>query len=228
LKKLSGDLYFHFHNGLNALKTIFLPIIIFLTAFLHIRAEYCGPRWQIYLFKPLTTLFILLLAIFAAQPLSPRYQWFIELGLIFSLGGDIFLMLPKDRFIAGLVSFLAAHVCYIAAFSQGIHVVSTPWVLLPFLLTVIIFVGILWPDLAKMKLPVIIYAVAIGLMCWLATERWLQIGEMKTFFAFGGAMLFIVSDASLAYNRFVKRFSAAQATILITYYFAQYLIASSV
>ena len=210
------------------MNTSLLPVIILLFTLLHIRAEYRGPRWQIYLFKPLTTLFILFLAIFAVQPVSPRYQWFIGLGLIFSLGGDIFLMLPKDRFIAGLVSFLAAHVCYIAAFSQGIHVVSTPWVLLPFLLTVIIFVGILWPHLAKMKLPVLIYALAIGMMGWSATERWLQIGEVKAFLAFGGALLFIVSDAVLAYNRFVKRFTAAQAIILITYYIAQYLIASSV
>ncbi len=137
-------------------------------------------------------------------------------------------MLPKDRFIAGLASFLAAHVCYIAAFSQGIEPVISPWVSLAFVLAVLVFVGILWPHLAKMKLPVIIYALAIGMMGWLATERWLQIGEMKTFLAFGGALLFIVSDASLAYNRFVKRFAAAQAIILITYYIAQYLIASSV
>ncbi len=210
------------------MKTIFLPIIIVFSAFFHIRAEYRGPRWQVYLFKPLTTIAILLLAMMAAQPFSPRYQWFIELGLLFSLGGDIFLMLPKDRFLAGLVSFLFAHVCYIVAFSQGIQVISTPWVILPFVLAVMIFVGILWPHLAKMKLPVIIYALTIGAMGWLATERWLQIGEMQIFFAFAGALLFVISDAVLAYNRFVKSFAAAQAIILITYYIAQYLIASSV
>jgi uncharacterized membrane protein YhhN len=38
--------------------------------------------------------------------------WF-TLGLIFSLAGDVFLMLPKEQFIAGLVSFLLAHVAYI-------------------------------------------------------------------------------------------------------------------
>ena len=40
-------------------------------------------------------------------------------ALLFSLGGDVFLMLPGDYFIPGLASFLVAHVFYIALFRQG-------------------------------------------------------------------------------------------------------------
>ncbi len=36
--------------------------------------------------------------------LSGGMLWF-TLGLAFSLAGDVFLMLPRDRFIAGLVAF---------------------------------------------------------------------------------------------------------------------------
>ncbi|NIW49240.1 MAG: lysoplasmalogenase, partial [Gammaproteobacteria bacterium] len=35
------------------------------------------------------------------------------IGLALSLAGDIFLMLPDEKFIAGLVSFLLAHLAYI-------------------------------------------------------------------------------------------------------------------
>ncbi len=38
----------------------------------------------------------------------------------FSLGGDVFLMLPGDYFIPGLASFLVAHLFYIALFRQGV------------------------------------------------------------------------------------------------------------
>ena len=38
--------------------------------------------------------------------------WFTA-GLLFSLAGDIFLMLPKERFTAGLAAFLLAHLAYI-------------------------------------------------------------------------------------------------------------------
>jgi hypothetical protein len=58
----------------------------------------------------------LILAIARPRP-SPRALR-LALGLIFSLAGDIFLMLPTDRFREGLASFLAAHVCYIAAFAS--------------------------------------------------------------------------------------------------------------
>ena len=40
-------------------------------------------------------------------------------ALLFSLGGDVFLMLPGNYFIPGLASFLVAHLFYIALFRQG-------------------------------------------------------------------------------------------------------------
>jgi len=35
------------------------------------------------------------------------------------MAGDMFLMLPSDQFIAGLVSFLIAPLFYIGAFTHG-------------------------------------------------------------------------------------------------------------
>jgi hypothetical protein len=47
--------------------------------------------------------------------LEGRLLWF-GLGLVFSLAGDIFLMLPSRFFIAGLIAFLLGHVFYIFGF----------------------------------------------------------------------------------------------------------------
>ncbi len=44
-----------------------------------------------------------------------RRVWFVA-ALVFSLAGDVFLMLPTDRFVAGLAAFLVAHVCYVGGF----------------------------------------------------------------------------------------------------------------
>ena len=38
--------------------------------------------------------------------------WFV-VALALSLAGDVFLMLPSDRFVAGLAAFLLAHVAYV-------------------------------------------------------------------------------------------------------------------
>src|SRR5512136_1237152 len=93
-----------------------ITLLIFISAFFTIRAKYSGPAWCVYVFKPLTTILIILTACMADVSFSLPYQRFILSGLLFSLAGDVFLMLPEDRFIPGLVSFLIAHVFYITAF----------------------------------------------------------------------------------------------------------------
>lgn len=48
-----------------------------------------------------------------------RFDALLIGALLFSLAGDVFLMLPGNYFIPGLASFLVAHVFYIALFRQG-------------------------------------------------------------------------------------------------------------
>ena len=46
---------------------------------------------------------------------------------MFSLAGDVLLMLPRDQFVAGLSAFLVAHLCYIAGFwTDGPGLVAVP------------------------------------------------------------------------------------------------------
>ena len=52
-----------------------LTLLAILSASLHIRAEYLGPRYHVYLFKPLTMVFILLIAVQAGQPDPPHYKY---------------------------------------------------------------------------------------------------------------------------------------------------------
>lgn len=204
-----------------------LSVLILASAALHIRAEYAGPRMRVYVFKPLTTALILLLAA-TAPAASPFYRDAVLAGLAFSLLGDVFLMLPKDRFIPGLVSFLIAHVWYLVAFTAGTGFHTAVLPLIPYLVGGIALMIVLWPHLGKMRGPVLIYAAVIVAMGWQATARWEGLGGTGPLLAALGATLFILSDAALALNRFARPFPAAQALILATYYVAQWLIARSV
>ena len=99
-----------------------LPLLtaaLILAAFVAIRGAYRGPRWHHYLAKPLATLLIIGIALGRAAETPRGYALAILVGLACSLAGDIFLMLPGDRFIAGLLSFLLAHLAYIAAFATA-------------------------------------------------------------------------------------------------------------
>jgi uncharacterized membrane protein YhhN len=207
--------------------TAILTLLTILSAALHLRAEYLGPRYQVYVFKPLTMVFILLIALQARWPDFSSYKVAIVAGLLFSLAGDVFLMLPSDRFIAGLVSFLVAHLFYIAAFTSGTGF-GLSWRALPCALYGLLIFSILAPHLGKMKLPVAVYMVVILVMAWQAWERWGQTGQSTALLAFLGAVLFVVSDSALAVNRFRGQYASAQALILSTYFAAQWLIARSV
>lgn len=208
--------------------SVALPIAAGISALLHVRAEYAGPRWQVYLFKPLTTLLVLLLAISLAGSQGARYQIAVIIGLGCSLIGDVLLMLPRDRFVAGLASFLAAHLAYIAAFQTGIPMASSPALVLPLLVATAVLLRLLWRGLGTMRTPVLLYAFAILVMVWRAWARTQAMPGTSALLAAVGATLFMVSDSILALNRFRASFRPAQAIIMGTYVAAQLLIALSI
>ncbi|HEU4558830.1 MAG TPA: lysoplasmalogenase [Longimicrobium sp.] len=183
-------------------------------------------REGVYIFKPLTTLLIIALA--WHQPASiPPYRTLVIAGLVFSLFGDVFLMLPRDRFVAGLVSFLIAHLLYIPAFAQG-GFRLTIWLLVPFIVYAAILPRILLPHVpAALKVPVIVYAAALLVMAWQAAERGAAAVPGGLLAAIGG-VLFVASDSALALNRFARPFRGADAPVLATYFAAQTLIALSI
>ena len=193
---------------------------------LHVRAEYSGNRRRVYLFKPLTVLCIIAVALVFPGPWG-RYRIAILAGLLCSLAGDIFLMLPRDRFLAGVAAFLAAHVAYIVAFTAGMSLGARPALLLPWLAIGGTMLGLLWARLGKMRVPVTVYVAVIVLMAWQATTRAVTLGTTPALLAALGAALFVLSDGTLALNRFRRPFRAAQAIILPTYFAAQLLIAWS-
>mgnify|MGYP001076777938 CR=1 FL=1 len=204
-----------------------LSLLAFVSAILTIYADYRKRQGLFYVCKPLTMLLIILIAFQAKQSVEPFYLYMILIGLLFSLAGDIFLMLPDDRFIAGLASFLVAHICYLVAFSRGTALISSPWALILLLLYGAVMFRVLLPHLDKMKSPVLMYNLVIVMMVWRAWERSSQVPGMGTRLACVGAILFLISDSALALNRFVAKYKGAQALILGTYFAAQWLIAMS-
>ncbi len=209
----------------------FISFAVILSAGLTIVAHYLRPRRPtlIYIFKPLTTILILATALLPGNFLSDTYAGAIGLGLLFSLFGDIWLMLPGKYFLYGLVSFLLAHICYIFAFLAGATAYGFPWPLLPLLLIGATIMAYLWPALsAGLKGAVSLYVAVIVVMTALAVGRALAHSSTDTLSAAIGALLFMASDSILAIDRFRRPFHLSQAAILGTYFIGQWLIALSV
>ena len=64
-------------------------------------------------------------------------------------------------------------------------------------------------------------------MSCLAWERHQQLELPQTLFAECSAILFLISDALLAWNRFRMKFKSVQFLIIGTYYVAQWALAMS-
>ena len=203
---------------------------VLLAAVIAIRAYYLDAdrRWQAYVFKPLATLLVLVLAL--SQPASlPAYRWALVAGLVFSTAGDVFLMLQRDRFIAGLASFLVAHLFYIFAFSIEVPFGAAPLLWLPFSVAGGVVVAVAWGGLKPaLRDAVIAYVVVIAAMAGQAAARWHALGGEAALAATLGAALFVISDSALAINRFRAPFHAERALTLGTYWAAQTLIALSI
>ncbi|HWN97741.1 MAG TPA: lysoplasmalogenase [Blastocatellia bacterium] len=195
---------------------------------LHIAALYATNQLLVYFTKPGTMLVILSVAALRSSRAQSRYSVPIVAGLVCSLVGDVFLMLPSDRFVPGLESFFIAHLVYIAAFRSGVAGLGPAWLPLPFLAYGLTAFWILLPGLGEMKLPVIAYLLVILTMAWQAAVRWNAKRDRNCLFALSGALLFVVSDSVLAFDRFHTRFYLAGGLIMSTYFAAQLLIALSV
>jgi uncharacterized membrane protein YhhN len=189
--------------------------------------EYGGPDYLIYIFKPLTMIFIILIAVLAKEPPSRRYKVAIILGLLFCLAGDILLIRELDTFLMGLLSFLIAQVIYTYAFRAGRAFRFNLWAVLPFAVYGVLIYVLLKPGLDGMALPVAAYIVVIMIMAWQAWDQWDDMRRPWALLAFIGALLFVFSDSILALNRFLEPFTAARALTLSTYFSAQWLISNS-
>ena len=175
------------------------------------------------------------LFIFAAvvQPHAiPLYYRFLMVGMIFCLGGDIFLALPgKNMFLFGLVCFLMGHVFYAVAFfyAAGFNQWGGTGVAISTLAGLGVF---LWlrPHLGFMKIPVICYILVISVM---VIGAWSMVGagELRPagrLSAFVGALGFYVSDIFVARQRFLKPDFVNRLLGLPLYYGGQFMLAFSI
>ncbi len=185
--------------------------------------------WMRVVTKPLSL--ILLIVIFSSLGgwAYPGY-WF-GAGLVFSLAGDVFLLLRTRFFIAGLVSFLIAHMFYIIGFSYG-SIQLNEWGFIPLLL-VIGLVIITYPRIIgsirrrlehkKLWLPVVLYMLTITTMFFSAMLTWFREpwSSQAAIFVSGGAMLFTVSDTVLATGRFLRPVPYGNFLVMFTYHLGQ-------
>lgn len=167
---------------------------------------------------------VLVLGVFLVM-MGGRKVTTLVLGFTASATGDVLLalepVLKGNMFIFGLLAFLLAHVFFIVTFAR-----IAKWnpKRIPAAVGVLLFAGVLLSQVLQqaggLKLPVAIYGlflVSMAISAIFAVQKSVLLG-------IGGA-IFVSSDGSLAWNRFVGQFAGSGFVIMATYYVAQLLLA---
>lgn len=205
-----------------------IAVAIALAALLAIAGAYWPAMpWLHWVCKPLTTLLISF-TVWRAPSALPRYRAWLLAGLLLSTLGDVFLMLPVDAFVPGLASFLIAHVAYLMALRQRAGWFASWWPFAVYALVAGAVLSQLWPGLPEaLRVPVVAYVAVLAAMAAQALAVWWRHRDGASASAAWGGAFFVLSDALLAWDRFVAHFAAASAAVLASYWLAQYLIARS-
>jgi uncharacterized membrane protein YhhN len=151
-------------------------------------------------------------------------RWLL-VALVLCLAGDVALLSRTEpRFLAGLGAFLLGHVAYVAALrSLGEQSLTAALPGLAAVLLLVLVVG--RPVLAATRRrgepglagAVAAYMVVIGTMVVTA------FGTTRPLVA-AGALVFMASDAVLAFDRFVRPQRWAPLVVMVTYHLGQGLI----
>lgn len=163
------------------------------------------------------------------------HTYLMQVALFFSIMGDSFLMFDDPMyFLMGLGSFMITQCCYIFVFRyrdtppvEKSLLTRNPWIAIPFIAYMVLFVWLIYSGLGEMTAPVIVYSLVILGMVLMALNRWKQVLDDSFAWVFAGALLFMLSDSMIALDRFAKDLfpiPLAKYWIMITYMGAQYLI----
>ena len=168
-------------------------------------------------FKPLTTILIIVALLIYGNRSMPRYFVTLSLALVACLLGDIFL-LNNDYFVYGLLAFLIGHLLFCYAFISlgGIKLYLAPlFLLIGFSLSFYLY---LLPALGSFAIPVAVYNTVIVLMAWQGVNLFLWHKSWFTGCIAAAAILFMVSDSVIAIDKFLIPFNWSSAIILPLYW----------
>jgi uncharacterized membrane protein YhhN len=178
-------------------------------------------------------------------------ELWVLLAFAFSWLGDVALLETDDsRFLLGLSAFLVAHLAYVVAAFRAPHeaggwpsaegrpparlpgaaarrgLAAIPWAVVPVALFAGLLMARLWPGLGALRVPVAVYATVIAGMCLASLNRYRRVPPRSFSLVAAGAVIFMLSDSMIAWNRFAQPFDAAGPLIMITYLGAQALFAA--
>jgi len=210
-------------------KTIWI-ILFALVLLIDLVAVYLNDEPLQFITKPLLMPLLAIYLLLQTSSATSGLKAWIFLALFFSWVGDILLLFDErgpNFFLFGLSAFLVAQVFYIVFFHNirmREYIRGNALLLLLVIVYYSILISVLSPYLGNMKLPVRIYGVVLSFMVMLALHTTLGKNKKAALWMTMGAILFVASDSTLAFNKFFSSFDYAGLIVMLTYGLAQLFI----
>lgn len=209
------------------LQKSLIPFYTF--SIIYLIAMYFEASVWLWIFKPLLVLSLIFHFLFITKNQHHQLKKLVTAALIFSVMGDIFLMLrgSENYFVLGLASFLIAHIFYIFSFIQirkNIQQRFNLWFIIFPALYCSILLNTLLPNAGILSISVIFYALIISGMLMAALHcSAIKRGNIGWLFA-AGAMLFVISDSFIGLDKFYMQINGNKWIVMLTYMAAQLLL----
>jgi uncharacterized membrane protein YhhN len=207
-----------------------LALLFWVLVFIELAAVIFSVKWLHQVAKPMLMPALAIL-IYTHKTIHSG-KTMVLTGLFFSWLGDIFLLIESGNslfFILGLASFLITHVCYIRYFLSIRAAAPSQLKKYPIYTLLILCYGaglvwLLFPFLGGLKIPVMLYAAVICSMLLGSIHVFFKVNAPSNWNFVAGALLFVLSDSLLAFNKFYQPLPFAGTWIMLTYSAAQYFI----
>ena len=159
------------------------------------------------------------------QKKSRSFLVLMLLGFGACLAGDVFLLNSgRDSFVAGLAAFLVAHVLFSLAFTyttETNHEIpllkQKPWTISLLAGYGIVIFHFISPGLGSITPHVIVYMAILLIMNVMALNRYKKVPDNSFNFGLAGALLFLLSDSLLAWNKFREPIPYPNVLVMLTY-----------
>jgi uncharacterized membrane protein YhhN len=186
-----------------------------------------------YLSTPLIILYVITFSLYSLYNNPDIYKFFIIIGFIFSLTGDVFNLFEKpdnSHLLYSIFFFFFTHLSYSIAFLTG----YTFAIYHIFILTAFIILNILLYKIFKininnntMKIGILLYMMLITLTLLIALGNLNTKISNKSLFISIGMFIFWLSDLIIGIDAYIKKIKYSTSIIWILYAPAQLLIALS-
>jgi alkenylglycerophosphocholine hydrolase len=155
----------------------------------------------------------------------------IAAAILLCMVADLLLEFRQSAFVYGMAVFLMGQLVFASAFRMR-EASARPLLALPFLVWLGAAFAAIEPGLGSLRVPVIVYMAAIGVMmwraaAWFAASRATGRDAVPAGLALAGAVVFGASDTVIALDRFDAPVAGARYVIILTYWAALALIAAS-